>query len=301
MPSENARERKKQHRYTFVIVPDAKAEKTRTLSVSRLWLIVSAIGILILLTLLILAAVVYTPLGERLPITNQKLEAQYEKQMVDIQRQLRQLLLGINTLRGYNLRLRRAMGEKISTADSMALVSIGMNTPALGDDEISRSSARNDAPQQETPESGRQRYAGILNPATSPQGRRAVRPVQFPMTQPVDGFVTRGFSSDIDHFGVDFAGRLQSPVQASADGIVIFSGWTDEDGYVIIVAHSGGFVSVYKHNQSLLRAAGDAVRRGEMIALLGNTGRTSTGPHLHFEVWRDGVVQDPANYLLTTQ
>ena len=90
-------------------------------------------------------------------------------------------------------------------------------------------------------------------------------------------------------------------MKAAADGIVIFSGWSDEDGYVIVIAHSGGYVSEYKHNQSLLRTAGDAVRRGEMIALLGNTGRTSTGPHLHFEVWRDGVVQDPANYLLTTQ
>ena len=220
--------------------------------------------------------------------------------MVDIQHQLRQLLTGINTLRGYNLRLRRAMGEKISAADSLALVSIGMNPPAEGDYDVSRGRS-SDSPIQDNAGAGRQRYASILNAGTAPQPRVAVRPVQFPMSQPVDGFVTRGFNSDIDHFGVDFAGRIQSPVKAAADGIVIFSGWSDEDGYVIVIAHSGGYVSEYKHNQSLLRAAGDAVRRGEMIALLGNTGRTSTGPHLHFEVWRDGVVQDPANYLLTTQ
>jgi murein DD-endopeptidase MepM/ murein hydrolase activator NlpD len=89
-------------------------------------------------------------------------------------------------------------------------------------------------------------------------------------------------------------------VVAAADGYVVFSGWTYQDGQVLILSHSGGFLTYYKHNQSLLKSANIFVRRGEPIALLGNSGRTSSGPHLHFEVWKDGAPVDPARYLLQT-
>ncbi len=87
-------------------------------------------------------------------------------------------------------------------------------------------------------------------------------------------------------------------MRAAADGYVVFAGWTQDDGNTIIVSHAGGFLSFYKHNHSLLKAAGMFVRRGEPIAGLGNTGETSLGPHLHFEVWKDGSPKDPAVYLL---
>ncbi len=302
MSSENVRERKERHRYTFVIVPDVKAEKTRTFSVTRLGLIVATAGFLVIFALMVLAVIVYTPLGEKLPVTNKKLEVQYGRQIADIQRQMHLLLQGINTLRGYNLRLRRAMGEKITPADSLALVNFDRSyrqsetsgsSPGSGEESAGVPKTSGDYPAG--------RYAGILQAGNTRESNRTVQPVQFPLTQPVDGFVTREFNSDEDHFGIDFAGRPKSPVLAAADGIVVFAGWTYDDGYVLMLAHSAGFISVYKHNQSLLRSVGDGVRRGEIIALLGSTGQTSTGPHLHFEVWRDGVAQDPANYLLTIQ
>ena len=299
MSPENARERKQRHRYTFVIVPDVKAEKTRTMSVSRWGLIGAIIGFLLLFTVLILAVVVYTPFGQRLPISNSKLEEQYGKQIVEIQSQLHVLLQRINALRGYNLRLRRAMGETISGADSLALAALG-EARAEADNESPMHPGSIEGAAGQSP-AATQRYAGVAQSGAEARLQRKMQPVNFPLTQPVDGFVTREFSGDNDHFGVDFAGRPQSPVFAAADGVVVFAGWTYEDGYVLIIAHAAGYVSMYKHNQSLLRYVGETVRRGEIVALLGNTGRTSTGPHLHFEVWRDGVAENPANYLLTTQ
>jgi murein DD-endopeptidase MepM/ murein hydrolase activator NlpD len=98
---------------------------------------------------------------------------------------------------------------------------------------------------------------------------------------------------------MDFAGKQGTPVYAAADGHVILSGWTYDDGNMVILSHGGGYLTVYKHNRSLLIGEHSVVRRGEPIALLGTSGKTSLGPHLHFEVWKDGIPQNPADYLLT--
>ena len=125
--------------------------------------------------------------------------------------------------------------------------------------------------------------------------------MNFPLMMPADGFVTRQFDQEEFHYGVDFAGKQGTPIMAAASGTVVFAGWTYDDGYMMIIAHGGGFVTVYKHNKALFKDSGMNVKRGETIALLGNTGRTSSGPHLHFEVWKDGNVLNPSNYLLLTQ
>jgi murein DD-endopeptidase MepM/ murein hydrolase activator NlpD len=85
---------------------------------------------------------------------------------------------------------------------------------------------------------------------------------------------------------------------AAADGNVVFSGWTYNDGYVVIMSHTSGFMSLYKHNQTILKSAGSFVRRGEPIATLGTSGTTSSGPHLHFEIWKDGIPVDPSTYMI---
>jgi murein DD-endopeptidase MepM/ murein hydrolase activator NlpD len=125
----------------------------------------------------------------------------------------------------------------------------------------------------------------------------ASQPVVFPVIMPTEGYVTRTFNPNQRHFGIDIAGKIGTPVYAAAEGYVIFAGWTNEDGNLIILSHAGGFLTFYKHNQSLLRPANSFVKRGEPIALLGNSG-ISSGPHLHFEIWKDGVPVDPARYVM---
>jgi murein DD-endopeptidase MepM/ murein hydrolase activator NlpD len=123
----------------------------------------------------------------------------------------------------------------------------------------------------------------------------------LPLTMPADGYLTRGFDAQQEHYGIDIAGKPGTAIFAAADGSVMFAGWTYEDGFMMIIGHSQGYMTVYKHNQALLKSTAEKVRRGEPIALLGNTGTTSAGPHLHFELWKDGIVCDPDNYLLIPQ
>ncbi len=122
--------------------------------------------------------------------------------------------------------------------------------------------------------------------------------LQFPALPPVQGFTARGFDAARGHYGVDEAVAEGTPVRAIGDGYVVSADWTNDGGYVIAVQHADGYLSVYKHNSRLLKTVGDRVRSREAIALSGNTGEITTGPHLHFELWRNGLAQDPRLYLV---
>ncbi len=114
---------------------------------------------------------------------------------------------------------------------------------------------------------------------------------------PVKGIVTDGYSLKNKHFAIDIAVQMGTPVKSVADGTVIFAEWTATTGNVIIVEHSNGFISVYKHNTALHKRQGDMVKSGEVIASAGDTGEYSTGPHLHFELWNEGYPVNPINYI----
>ena len=105
---------------------------------------------------------------------------------------------------------------------------------------------------------------------------------------PVEGVVTQGINERVRHYGTDIVAKANAKVAAVMDGVVVFSGWTLKTGFVIGVQHELYLLSVYKHNSTLLKRQGDYVRVGEVIAIVGNTGEESTGPHLHFELWRGG-------------
>lgn len=114
---------------------------------------------------------------------------------------------------------------------------------------------------------------------------------------PLKGVVTNKFDKNSDHFATDIVGLPNSRISAVLDGTVIFAGWTVETGYVIYIQHANDLVSVYKHNAELLKKVGDHVQAGEAIAIMGNTGELTTGPHLHFELWHNGVALDPEKYI----
>lgn len=300
MTSENVRERKEKRRYTFVVVPDVKSEKTRTFSITRLGFVGMILSAFIVLVALILAVVIYTPLGSHLPISNPELTRYYGMQIIEIQKQMQHFIREITVLRNYNLRLRKVMGEQISPQDSILMLTGGIDTSLAAKFRIDEADTGFIAPMEE------EEAVPIQHPVQS-----SLIPVQdqkqegldvsmnLPLVMPVSGFVTREFDAEQFHYGIDLAGKQGSPVFASADGTVIFANWTYEDGFMIMITHEYGILTVYKHNYSLLKNVGDTVKRGEIIALLGNTGERSSGPHLHFEVWKNGVVQNPNNYLLS--
>jgi murein DD-endopeptidase MepM/ murein hydrolase activator NlpD len=114
---------------------------------------------------------------------------------------------------------------------------------------------------------------------------------------PLTGFISQKFDPNSKHFAIDIVAKTGSPIKAIADGTVIFSGWTTETGYVILLKHPNNYISVYKHNGNLLKQQGDFVESGEAIASVGSSGELTTGPHLHFELWSDGYAVNPENYI----
>lgn len=115
---------------------------------------------------------------------------------------------------------------------------------------------------------------------------------------PVKGIVTRSFSPSDSHFGIDLVSAPNEVVKAALDGTVTMSTWTLETGYVIQIQHDHELISVYKHNASLFKTAGQKVAAGDAIAIVGNSGELTTGPHLHFELWHDRIPLDPADYIV---
>lgn len=114
---------------------------------------------------------------------------------------------------------------------------------------------------------------------------------------PLTGSISQKFDPNSKHFAIDIVAKTGSPVKAIADGTVIFSGWTTETGYVILLKHTNNYISVYKHNGNLLKQQGDFVKSGEVIASVGSSGELTTGPHLHFELWSDGYAVNPEKYI----
>ncbi len=119
----------------------------------------------------------------------------------------------------------------------------------------------------------------------------------IPSEVPMDGFITRGFETSSilsnAHIGIDVAGKIGTPIKATADGIVLFSGWTFQDGYVLILKHKYNYFSFYKHNIQNLCQELEHVKKGQVIALLGDTGQITSGAHLHFEIWQGSKPLDP--------
>ena len=116
--------------------------------------------------------------------------------------------------------------------------------------------------------------------------------------KPVEGSVSSLFDPDNGHFGIDLVAPEEAMIRAVAPGTVILSSFTVNGGHVIGIQHDNNLVSMYKHNSALLKSVGDPVKVGESIAIIGNTGDHSDGPHLHFELWKRGVPVDPMEYLI---
>ena len=119
----------------------------------------------------------------------------------------------------------------------------------------------------------------------------------FVLFPPAQGPISADFNLKEKHFAVDVNVPINTPIKAAADGRVILTEWSVETGYVVLVEHSNNLLTVYKHNTKLTKSQGDIVKAGEVIAISGNTGTLTTGPHLHFELWNNGYPVDPKTFI----
>ena len=118
------------------------------------------------------------------------------------------------------------------------------------------------------------------------------------MSPPVRGIIIESFDVSIKHYGIDIVLKEQTPVKAVADGIVLLSEWTIDSGHTVIVYHKDQLTSVYKHNYLSKVKTGDYVKQGQVVALSGNTGELTSGPHLHFELWDSNGPINPEDFII---
>lgn len=166
------------------------------------------------------------------------------------------------------------------------------------EDEAAAAAASEDWEDHQQPAFAPSSFPAGRTQVVAASGSGALPSLPLPLAPPVeDGFPTRGFDARAGHYAVDIAVSEGAYVHAVGDGYVVVSDWTQDGGYSIAVQHADGYLSVYKHNKRLLKRVGDRVRVREAIAVSGNTGEVTTGPHVHFELWHNGLAQDPRPYV----
>ncbi|MBI3587252.1 MAG: M23 family metallopeptidase [Ignavibacteriales bacterium] len=290
MPADRQHHTSKKLRYNLLLVPSEDAGKSKTIRFAPWQVILLLGGLVALIVTAVLLVLVFTPIGAIVPIQNPELENKYGRELVSLNQRMTTLMEELIELREYNVKLRNALGENAVATDSGVVI---VNAP--------KSSATKETKKEIRTSPTTQAIRNALSQQSTRLSENTVEEKQqvvFPVILPTEGYISRGFEAEQRHYGLDIAGKTGTPVNAAADGHVVFAGWTSDDGYKIIISHAGGFLTFYKHNQSLLKLSNMFIRRGEPIALLGNSGQTSSGPHLHFEIWKDGSPVDPSRYIL---
>jgi murein DD-endopeptidase MepM/ murein hydrolase activator NlpD len=296
MPEKRERGRKRPKRYNLLIMPEGESGRSHSYRLTPLGIALGVLASIFSIVIIVLVLLIYTPIGTIISIPNPELEKRYLEELLAVQEKLTSVTDDVAFMREYNLQLRRALGEDVGESGTQqGSVAVAQTPGHRQAERIVQEEPRTVVTDTYSTDFG---VSDVVSGSVrlDPPGTVTFRPT-LPILLPADGYVTRRYDVERGHIGIDIAGKVNTPIGAVSDGTVIFSNWTYEDGNMVILSHGGGYFSVYKHNQTNLVRPGAFVRRGDTIALLGNTGKQSYGPHLHFELWKDGAPLDPSFYL----
>lgn len=271
-------------RYRLVVMNDDTFEETFSLRLTPLGVLTLVGSVTIIMAIVVISLVAFTPLREYIP------------GYADVN--MRRNLINI-TLRSDSLE--RALIER-----NLFLENIGNVLSGKIKSDSTANSANKDTLQSNLPIKAsskeeelkkniesQEKYSLAFEPGAGKNGLS-----NFFFFTPLKGHITESFNPKKQHFGIDIVGPENEAIKVTLDGMVMLATWSSETGYTITVQHSNNLISVYKHNSVLLKKAGDYVKAGEPIAIIGNSGEQTTGPHLHFELWYNGAAIDPQSYML---
>ncbi len=285
-------------RLQILLIPDDQSEpKAYSLSMRQVKIVKVLGGLLVLH--MIFGLYSYTALSRylyrvrSLEQTNQKLN--------DNNRRIYELADAFKTLEDVDEKIRAALGlSKSSTASGSSIESLGETPPHVPEPTRydQRPRAVDMAPAATAIKESEK--LGMLQQSARSGLHEYLRDI--PTYLPVEGVLTKDYAIDergtlSGHQGVDIAAPRGSLVRAAGDGTVVFSGWTEDLGNLIILYHGNGYFTYYGHNQRLLKLRNSYVRKADVIAMVGSSG-ASSAPHLHFEIWKDGLPLDPKQYIL---
>lgn len=270
------------HKYRLVILNEDTFEERFAIKLTRLnvFILTSISGIcLVVLTILLIA---YTPLREYIPGYS---SAKLKKAASLLNYKTDSLVNELDLNKQYYMSIRKVLTGDVATVD--------FNRDSIIE------AAQNDIDVLQVPPN---KEDSLLRAKVAKEDKynlfeSAGDKSNYILFPPVNGTISEGYSIEEKHFAVDVVVAVNTPVKATADGTVIFAEWTVETGYVVIIEHNRELISVYKHNSAITKSQGDLVKAGEVIAMSGNTGELTTGPHLHFELWSKGYSVNPTNFI----
>lgn len=288
-PSSKARRRrsllrKLRNKYRLVLINESTFEERFSIKLTRMNVLLLAIAAFTLHGLFVTAVIVLTPLKRYIPGYSDQVTKQHA---------YRSTLLADSLEAEFHVRdlylqnLRQVLSGELPADSATVLAPVEVPTaadlaPGRADSLLRARLAREGAYDLKDEGIG--------------MGRRHLSSLYF--FPPVSGIVTEKFNRADGHFGIDVVTKTDASVRACLDGTVVFSGWTTDAGHVLHVQHANDILSQYKHNSTLLKKVGDRVKGGEAIAIVGNSGELTTGPHLHFELWQNGAPLDPLSFMV---
>lgn len=277
-----------QHTYRLIIMNNETFEEIGSYRLSLLNAYILASMLAVSVAAVVITLIVFTPLKRMIPGYG---DVRRDQELMRIYQQLDSMEQIVEAHRIYTENFRKMLIAEVDTFvqkpetlagedDSLELVAIGPSE----EEELLR--------EEVALEELSANVARAVNVAP-----REVPIEQLYFVPPLRGEVSAGFMPDKKHFGIDILAPRNTPVKAAMDGWVVFSDWTLETGNTLAIQHPNNILTFYKHNSSLLKHVGDYVRAGEAVAIIGNTGALTTGPHLHFELWYKGKPVNPVDYI----
>ncbi|MFZ2897167.1 MAG: M23 family metallopeptidase [Saprospiraceae bacterium] len=278
-----------QHTYRLVIMNHETFEEVGSYRLSLLNVYVFLSTLMVLVAFLVISLIVFTPLKRYIPGYG---SANAQPELIRLNREIDSLEELVEAQDLYNRNIRKMLLGDVETLEDMPKEQYEAGDSALHIGRIEEDELLRQQVEMEEIRAISQSPA----PATSQQKTETPLEQLF-FSPPITGEISAGFMPDKKHFGIDILAPKNTPIKAVMDGRVIASDWTLETGHTIGIQHDNNLISFYKHNSALLKEVGSFVRAGEAVAIIGNSGTLSDGPHLHFELWYKGVPVDPVQYL----
>lgn len=273
-------------KYKLVILNDETFEEKASFTLNRLNVFILSSVLLIVLIAIVTSLFIFTPLKEYIP--------GYAD--VSLRRDITEMSLKVDSLESllasndkYIKNIKDVIDGRVGKDDT-----INVNSKPVLIDTTFRIGAK---PEEDSLlrlmiENQNQYGFNVDAPVQKPTGIAS-----YSFFTPVKGIITEKYNPKKNHYGIDVAATKSEPIKVVLEGTVVFSGWTSDAGYVIAVQHSNDLLSIYKHCSVVLKKVGNFVRSAEPIAIVGDTGEYSTGPHLHFELWYKGNAVNPIDYI----
>ncbi|MCB0550891.1 MAG: M23 family metallopeptidase [Phaeodactylibacter sp.] len=275
------------HTYRLVVMNNETFEEVGSYRLTLLNVYIFVSTLLVVVAMLVVLAVAFTPLKRYMPGYGEGGENREEVERLF--REVKKLEKQLAAQEEYSTNMRKVLVGDVETAKDI----IKGNTA-----DTSGAIERSQEEEQLRQEMELQKVGlAAQRPRTTNFSPRDVPLEQMYFNTPVRGEISAGFMPDNKHFGVDVLAAKNTAIQAAMDGYIFFSDWTLETGNTIGIQHANNTITFYKHNSVLLKKAGNFVKAGEAVAIIGNTGTLSDGPHLHFELWHKGNPVDPRDYI----